>query len=397
MESFYILILKEFFTNIFGIHYPKDIITVIMTALPNKFKISGGGSYSTLISDQNEIYVWGHNDSGRLGLGDGSDRNRPTKLELNGRTKLIACGWDFAMALVSDFSKNSQIIDKLYVWGNNSNAELGLGDKISRFSPTELNVEFDSNIKTISCGMSHTIVLLESGECYGWGDNGYKQLGIDKFHIISSPQKIDILPQMSSVKCGEYHSIALITKYSKCYVWGSNLCGQLGLGIDVNASLPQELGLLDEIISICCGRFHTIALTKTKTYIWGSNKYGQLGLGDADNKYLPRELTLLVGIVSISCGSMYTIALTSCGRLYSWGHNEEGQLGLNDTINRFVPSEICFKHTIKFESIHCGAYHTIAVTSHNRIYVWGNNMNGQLGLGDKHNRCSPQELFLSEK
>ena len=39
-------------------------------------------------------------------------------------------------------------------------------------APTELNVEFDSNIKTISCGMSHTIVLLESGKCYGWGGNG---------------------------------------------------------------------------------------------------------------------------------------------------------------------------------------------------------------------------------
>ena len=46
--------------------------------------------------------------------------------------------------------------------------------------------------------------------------------------------KIDILPQVSSVKCGEYHSIALITKYSKCYVWGNNSCGQLGLGIDID-------------------------------------------------------------------------------------------------------------------------------------------------------------------
>ena len=136
MESFYILILKEFFTNIFGIHYPKDIITVIMTALPNKFKISCGCNYSTLISDQNEIYVWGYNDAGRLGLGDEiQDRIRPTKLDLgrNGRIKLIACGWDFTMALVSVLSKNSQIMDKLYVWGYNSNAELGLGDYISRF------------------------------------------------------------------------------------------------------------------------------------------------------------------------------------------------------------------------------------------------------------------------
>ena len=415
MESFYILILKEFFTNIFGIHYPKDIVALIMMALSNKFKISCGCCYSTLISGPNEIpprdeperdypageiYVWGSSEAGRLGLGDNKDRIRPTKLDLldlydNKRIKLISCGWDFTITLVSIFSANSQIMDKLYVWGNNSDAELGLGDNISRFSPTELNVEFDSKIKSINCGASHTIILLESGKCYGWGSNMRRQVGLDNFSVIPSPQKIDILSQVSLVKCGEHHNIALTKSRYKCYVWGSNLSGQLGLGPGIVRSLPQELTLLDEIISIYCGGSHTIALTKIKTYVWGCNSNGQLGLGDMVYKYLPQELTLLTGIVSISCGSMHTIALTSAGRLYSWGSNDDGQLGLGDNIDRVVPSEIYFSCAIKFESIHCGAYHTIVVTTHNKIYIWGRNTSGQLGLGDRHNRCSPQELCLS--
>src|SRR5579863_7372226 len=191
MESFYIFILREFFTNIFGIHYPTDIVVLIMMALPAKFKISCGFDYSTLISDRNELYVWGSNENGILGLGD---KIRPTQVDLGGKTKLIACGCDFMVALVSVLSENSQLRDKLYVWGANSYGELGLGDYVSHLRPTELDVLFDSEIKSINCSIVHTIVLLESGTCYGWGCNGKNELGLDGPYTINTPQKIDTLP-----------------------------------------------------------------------------------------------------------------------------------------------------------------------------------------------------------
>ena len=45
-------------------------------------------------------------------------------------------------------------------------------------SPTKLILNVDSNIKSISCGQSHVIVLLQSGKCYSWGMNDHGQLGL---------------------------------------------------------------------------------------------------------------------------------------------------------------------------------------------------------------------------
>ena len=50
------------------------------------------------------------------------------------------------------------------------------------------------------------------------------------------------------------------------------------------------------------------------------------------------------------------------GIIYSWGYNEYGQLGLNKiTEKELIPSQISISES--FQSISCGAYHTIAISS----------------------------------
>ena len=81
--------------------------------------------------------------------------------------------------------------------------------------------------------------------------------------------------------------------------------------------------------------------------------------------------------------------MTKFGEVYSWGNNNVGQLGLGDITNINIPQKLIFREPIM--SICCGGYFTIAITNCDTIYVWGKN-NGQLGLGDDDDRCSPTEL-----
>ena len=62
-------------------------------------------------------------------------------------------------------------------------------------------------------------------------------------------------------------------------------------------------------------------------------------------------------------------------------------------VNRNFPQEVHFKESIKpIKSIHGGVSHTICITHDDKIYTWGDNEDGQLGLGDKKNRSEPSKI-----
>lgn len=394
MEHFYILVLNKFVENIFGLHFPKEIIMLIVMMFYRKVKISCGAYYNVVLCGD-KIYVWGENDRGQLGLGDDKEHISPTEIIINENIENIesvVCGWDFTVALVADSKK-------LYIWGSNMNNEMGLmaySKYHNIYSPKECILDMDSVIKSVSCGQSHTIILLQSGICYSWGLNMYGQLGLGHTNDVDSPQKITLLP-LDIIKIGSYscslYSTA-ISKFGKCYMWGSNDRGQLGLGHTQHMDSPQELPLRN-VVSISCGYEHAIAITThRKIYSWGDNDYGQLGLGDNIDRLSPIEPLYLDGIKieSISCECAHTIALAMSGTLYVWGKNDYGQLGLNDSFHRNLPTELCLKESIR--SISCGHSHTLCVTSDEKIYVWGSNSRGQLGLGDKIDRFVPCKLPL---
>lgn len=241
----------------------------------------------------------------------------------------------------------------------------------------------------ISAGHRHTIII--SNKIYVWGNNDSGQLGLGDNIARYSPQEL-LLNNIKSISCGLYHTVAL-TEYNKIYVWGSNDTGQLGLGDRNNKNLPQQL-VLSDINSISCGMYHTCVLTNfNKIYGWGCNSAGQLGLGDDNSRTTPQELILHnVEFESISCGGYHTIALTKHAEIYVWGSNKHGQLGLGDFKNIKCPQKLSLTN---IKSIICGGYYTIALTMSNTIYSWGDNDRGQLGLGDTTNRNSPQKVNLN--
>ena len=387
--------MNEFLESIFGRHYPTEIVMLIllvMMGLPRRIQVSCGAYHTVLIKDN--IYVWGANEQGQLGLGDCKIRSIPKEITPHKNIESIVCGWDGTIALVSDSNE-------LYIWGHDHVNVFGpiYAHVDAIRSPTKFILYVDSNIKSINYGRAHVIVLLQSGKCYSWGGNDAGQLGLGYYKRVDSPQQIISLgSDIIKIGCGSgsSHCIA-VTKFGISYVWGKNYYGQLGLDHIANEPSPKKL-YLQNILSVGCGQGHTIVTTSDdKIYVWGKNDYGQLGLGDYVSRCSPRKLLLpnpkveQVLIESVSCGFNHTMALTSDGKIYIWGRNTSGQLGLGHTSNINFPQLLHFPFKEPIKSIYGGDSHTLCTTD-DKIYVWGGNRHGQLGLGDTKSRHKPCEL-----
>ena len=100
----------------------------------------------------------------------------------------------------------------------------------------------------------------------------------------------------------------------------------------------------DELSTTSC----TFAIdTDGNVYRMGVNTYGQLGDGTTTNNFFMRQMNpALFNNERIQAiffgGGTYTsvYAITETGKLWAWGYNSSGQLGLNDTTNRSVPVEV---------------------------------------------------------
>src|SRR5208282_4780977 len=78
-----ILVLKTYLTSIYGDHWPLEIIQIICMLFYELFdvKISCGYNHTCLVFDK-QLYAWGYNESGQLGLGHNRNQNSSQKLNL---------------------------------------------------------------------------------------------------------------------------------------------------------------------------------------------------------------------------------------------------------------------------------------------------------------------------
>jgi alpha-tubulin suppressor-like RCC1 family protein len=127
---------------------------------------------------------------------------------------------------------------------------------------------------------------------------------------------------------------------------------------------------------------HLIVLTKAgDLYSAGRNSYGQLGDGSTSNKRYMQPIfpTGKMKFDSIAAGYDFSMALTADGKLYSWGRNNYGQLGLGHRTNKTTPTHVT--PGIKYLAMSAGENTSMAINGEGRLYIWGRNNYGQYGNG----------------
>jgi alpha-tubulin suppressor-like RCC1 family protein len=351
--------------------------------------IKNSGTHTCGITNSHKLYCWGFNASGQLGIGtSGPGTNQSTPQLLTPMTDItnIALGGYHTCAI--NGSK------QLYCWGSNGYGQLGLGATANQSTPQLLTSM--TNIANIALGIYHTCAINSASQLYCWGYNFYGQLGIGTSGTgadNSMPQLLTPMTNIINLALGGYHTCAM-NNLNQLYCWGYNQYGQLGLGTSGNGadqSTPRLLTPMTNITNIALGGYHTCAVNDSKQlYCWGYNYGGQLGIGTSGtgaDKSTPQLLTPMTNITNIALGRGDSCTINSTKQLYCWGDGSNGQLGLGTSTNQFTPQLLTPMTNIT--NIALGDWHTCAINSANRLYCWGHNVNGQLGLGDTTNRSSP--------
>jgi len=223
-----------------------------------------------------------------------------------------------------------------------------------------------------------------------------------------------VLPKLNSDETilstffAEGHSSA-ITSEGRLFMWGDNYKGKLGNGSTSNQYAPIDitsqfnLNSEEMISSVSLGDSHSAAITSEgRLFTWGYNYHGQLGDNTTTDRDTPTDITSQFDLngeetmISVSLGAYHSAALSSEGRLFVWGWNNYGQLGNGTTTDQMTPTNITSQFSLNAEEtitrVFLGDYHSSAITSEGRVFTWGYNSKGQLGDNTTTDKLLPTDI-----
>ena len=351
---------------------------------------SGNQSAFGIHADTGNLYAWGLNTNGQLGTNDVTHRSSPT-LVVGGLKFLdVQTASNLAFGGTSAFGISTN--GNLYAWGANSIGQLGVNDTTPRSSPTL--VVGGLKWRSVLSRTDGAMAMAADGNLYAWGSNGSGNLGDGTTLNRSSPtlvvgglsiKKWDVVDDSTAYRA------AIITTSNDMYTWGDNADGQLGLNDTANRSSPTLVvgGLKWKDMAVGSAAGFGITYSN-QLYAWGSNGFGHLGVNDTTPRSSP---TLVVGGLSVAKvaynnPSAFTLILATNGTVYSCGLNGQGQLGLGDTTSRSSPVAVAGSGSF-IDVYALGSGRAAAIGNDGYLWMWGINTAGQLGVGDTTPRSSP--------
>ena len=351
-----------------------------------------GQGYGNTITLKEDGTVWatGKNDYGQLGVGDTTNRNTSVQVKIDENTYL-------ENVIKIDVTDNTTIAltktGEVYAWGKNEFGELGLGDRTYRSYATRVKGidgnGYLENIIDVANGDENSYAIDKNGNVYGWGDGNYHQID-DTTTSRTTPTQMSDCTDAISVSAGDCF-MAFIQANSNSCVRGYNRYGQRGNG--TTADTPTGACIVgNDINKICAGNDSTLIIKEDGT-VWtsGRNQYGELGVGDTSNRTTYTKLTLEDGTeIKAKYGELnsnITTILGKDGKVYATGYNGYGQLSNGTTTNslKLKPmlnedgTEVTDAILIKTGEMSDTDRNTGIVRKDGTVWVSGDNTYGQIG------------------
>lgn len=150
---------------------------------------------------------------------------------------------------------------------------------------------------------------------------------------------------------------------------GKNAHGQLANYSTSGTS--SRIDIPEKVSQLAAGFDHSLVLTENGTvYAWGDNTYGQVGINSAKGIVSgPQKVEGLPTIIEISAGFRHSMALDTYGNVWVWGNNIAGQLGTGDRGDLRKPTQISLPS--KATSITGGHRFSLATLDNGKVYGWG--------------------------
>lgn len=311
--------------------------------------------------------------------------------------------------------------------GRGSDGELG-----SRYNATSNKVmrvdslNYQGNrIIEISATYQASMLLSNSGKVYSFGgsysDSTISFLGRTTKRTIARPQELshsNISGETFVKAAAAGERTFLLSEEGKVYAFGSATNSTIGTGDSLNIHVPTLIDHTNigskKIVDIKTTSAtntnsntisHTLLLAEDGTLFgFGSNENGQLGLGDFVERSIPTEISHanLSGktISKIATGAQNSMVISTDGSVFIWGIGGNGEMGYGNTNNLNVPTEATHVTALNKTFIDGAIGHSdastnasfIIVANDSSVYGFGENSDGQLGLGNKTDNYIPTQI-----
>ena len=479
------------------------------TKLNNIVKITKGDDWTLALTAEGEVYSWGYNTYGELGINNTEVGIYPTKVKdatgeniLTNVVDIESTGYT-AYAILED--------GKVMAWGYGANGELGNGTTTqNNLLPKETQLE---NIEKISASSHSAIALTKDGKVYGWGWNGVGQLANGTTASVSSPiePKLDaetlVTDRIEVIDIGTAGGTHyILDKNQKIYAAGLNSQGQIGdnttanktyfvevkgmygetlpnnfvklsssvarlsntdssnayfiredgslLGVGKNTSYglmgkmttqlngakemnPSYMEITDRVSYIKIGETKKLTTNIVENFnilaekpvtgkvTWSSSNTeiatvdengnitakgeGQTTITAEEDKngyiasatiYVTRNTDKAITIPQVEQGFNFTIVLKADGSVWATGANAGGACGVGKTdatINTLTEVKLADGTPLtNIVKISAGYQHALALTADGKVYSWGLNTSGQLGINTNVNSIYAVEMLNTE-
>ncbi len=364
-------------------------------------------SYAAL-SSNGKIYTWGANINGQLGLGKSIKEIYQPELV----TKDIDYTKDKFVDIYS-FGANANMVfaltksGKVYGWGENIVGQLCIGNTSNQYTPQEINVN-NKQVRKVIPFQNKTYFITYDNELYACGENDL--LGVqDNNNPVLTPEKIMVgndekVEDLISEEYGTYHFI--LTTNKELYSFGWNSQGVLGTGNMDDAETPVKVINIDgKIKQIITEDSSAFAVTESGAfYSWGYSYNGRLGINSQSNILAPEKIDIPV-VEKVYFKSTSASAeddghgfavIKDTKEVYGWGSNQYSQLCIPNKNIVTKPEKV--NTNLKISNIFLEENHTYLLTTDNKLFSCGSNVNNVTGVEKSEDIISlPEEVNVDNK
>lgn len=313
--------------------------TAIMSSKSNWVTVAAGKEHSLALDADGDVYAFGCNDHGQLGLNVDSEHvHNPTKINFD---SLVADNTFEELAYDSTASVVDFNGEKVFVFHS--------GVSNPTYDPVKRYIVQSGNYIIKDVPSEYPLAILNAGQT-----NNISYTG-DNFHGC-----IEVTNTNADGKYNFYHGNIYLTvsgtweSASTYSFYDGYMGGQGALLSDKPHYVVEDIdaGLSHSVLRVTPSGNPTIGTILT----FGANGEGQLGTGDN----LARKKAYRVNIDNvreIAAGGNQTLAIDKRKYIWSMGNNQFGQLGLGDKVKRNLPSRI--NSEIKWDKVYTNGFHSM--------------------------------------
>ncbi len=332
-------------------------------------QLIAGASYLFYLSSDGDLYAWGDNRMGVLGLGyAGGTVTTPTFVR-SGVAKVVTSAANAYENGDTTFSTAILTTDgKVLTVGANTAGQLGRNGTLNDVAWGE--IDFDGKVKDISIGHDHLLILDTSGTLWGIGSNSYGALGsagvggnVTKFQKLATG--------VATMSAGRRSTVYLGTDGR---LWGVGDNRWKKLSQEYGDQIHTPVVIASNIAYMDSGEHQVLAVDKSGTLYysgWRTLQGFQQGGGNT-----PTFVSMMNGVKKADIYFGNLVLLTKTGDAYVYGLNTENGIG-SEAVTGGTPKKI----QSGVADVAAGYGFTAYLMKDGRILIQGNNSFGQAGNG----------------